>query len=171
MNATVEYQSFASALVKNTSTPSNTCVTEDEMHITYGEKTLSVAKWRCGLQKLLDEVTADLDALCLNNTFGLDLSAEVYDDWSNDHRGYSWTKNGKFLADKRSLLAAMLKEPGSKLAVLTEAGELEFNHVEVWDFLHKCDIINEKLALLTFFTVGQTSHVTEFVEHKYANST
>ena len=148
MNATVEYQSFASALVKNTSTPPNTRVTKDGMHITYGEKTLSVAKWRCGLQKLLDEVIALLDALCLNDTFGLDLSAEVYDDWGNDHRGYSWTKNGKFLAEKRSLLAAMLKEPGSKLAAF-----------------------NKKLTLLTFFTFGQTSHITEFVEHKYANST
>jgi len=58
-------------------------------------------------------------------------------------------------------LAALLKDKDSGLATLTEDGELKFNHIKVWDFLHKCDAVNEKLAMLTFFTVGQTSRITD----------
>ena len=65
----------------------------------------------------------------------------------------------------------MLKEPGMRLARLGEAGEFRFNVAEVWTFLQKCDAVNEKLALLSFFTAGQTPCVSEFVQHKYANST
>jgi len=68
-------------------------------------------------------------------------------------------------------LAALLKEQKSDLATLDGSGELRFKHCKVWEFIEKCDAVNEKLAMLTFFTAGQTSRVTEFVEHKYANST
>jgi hypothetical protein len=171
MNATADYQRFASSIAMNASTPPNTRVSEDGMHITYGDKTLSIAKWRNGLRRLADEVTKELDDLCLNNLFGLSIPDNVFDDWANEERGYSWTKNGKFTEDKRSLLAAMLKDPALRLASLNEAGEFKFVIAEVWDFLHKCDAVNEKLALLSFFTAGQTPRVSEFVQHKFANST
>ena len=171
MNTTKDYQRFASSVAMNTSTPPNTRVSEDGMHITYGDKTLSITKWRSGLRQLADEVTKELDDLCLNNHFGLSVPDNVFDDWSNEERGYSWTKNGQFTEDKRSLLAAMLKDPALRLAQLNEAGDFKFNIAEVWDFLHKCDSVNEKLALLSFFTAGQTPRVSEFVEHKFSNST
>ena len=171
MNATTDYQRFASSIAMNTSTPPNTRVSEDGMHITYSDKTLSIAKWRSGLRKLADEVTKELDDLCLNNLFGLSIPDNAFDDWANEERGYSWTKNGKFTEDKRSLLAAMLKNPASRLAKINEAGEFKFDIAQVWDFLHKCDSVNEKLALLSFFTAGQTPRVSEFVQHKFANST
>jgi len=171
MNATIGYQSFASSLAKNTQKPSNTRVSDDGMYITYADKTLSIVKWRIGLRKLADEVTEELDALCLHQTFGLDLDADVYDDWSNDHRGYSWTKNGKFIDDSRSLLAALLREQKSDLATIDEFGELRFKRSKVWEFINKCDVVNEKLSMLAFFTAGQTSRITEFVEHKFSNST
>jgi hypothetical protein len=171
MNATTDYQHFASSIAMNASTPPNTRVSDDGMHITYGDKTLSIAKWRSGLRRLADEVAKELDDLCMNNLFGLCIPDNVFDDWANEERGYSWTKNGKFTEDKRSLLAAMLKDPASRLARLNEAGEFNFNIAEVWDFLHKCDGVNEKLALLSFFTAGQTPRVSEFVQHKFTNST
>jgi hypothetical protein len=171
MNATNDYQRFASSIAMNASTPPNTRVSDDGMHITYGDKTLSIAKWRSGLRRLTDEVTKELDDLCLNNLFGLCVPDNVFDDWANEERGYSWTKNGKFTEDKRGLLAAMLKDPELGLAKLNEAGEFKFSIAEVWDFLHKCDSVNEKLALLSFFTAGQTPRVSEFIQHKYANST
>ena len=139
MNTTKDYQRFASSVAMNTSTPPNTRVSEDGMHITYGDKTLSITKWRSGLRQLADEVTKELDDLCLNNHFGLSVPDNVFDDWSNEERGYSWTKNGQFTEDKRSLLAAMLKDPALRLAQLNEAGDFKFNIAEVWDFLHKCD--------------------------------
>ena len=171
MNATKDYQRFASSIAMNASTPPNTRVSEDGMHITYGDKTLSIAKWRSGLRQLADEVTKELDDLCLNNLFGLSVPDNVFDDWANEDRGYSWTKNAQFTEDKRVLLAAMLKDPALRLAKLNEAGDLKFDIAAVWDFLHKCDSVNEKLALLSFFTAGQTPRVSEFVEHKFSNST
>ena len=171
MNATADYQRFASSIAMNAASPPNTRVSEDGMYITYGDKTLSIAKWRSGLRKLADEVTKELDDLCLENMFGLSVPDNVFDDWGNEERGYSWTKNGMFTEDKRSLLAVMLRKPGSRLAKRNKAGKFKFDIAEVWDFLHKCDAVNEKLALLSYFTAGQTPRVAEFVEHKFANST
>ena len=171
MNATSDYQRFASSIAMNASTPPNTRVSDDGMHITYGEKTLSIAKWRGGLRRLADEATKELDDLCMHNLFGLCIPDNVFDDWANEDRGYSWTKNGNFTEDRRSLLAAMLRDPTKQLAKLNDAGVFQFNIAEVWDFLHKCDSVNEKLALLSFFTAGQTPRVAEFVQHKFANST
>jgi hypothetical protein len=105
------------------------------------------------------------------NLFGLSIPDNLFDDWANEDRGYSWMKNGTFTEDKRSLLAAMLKDPAMRLAKLNEFGEFKFDIAEIWDFLHRCDAINEKLVLLSFFTAGQTPHVSEFVEHKFSNST
>jgi len=171
MNATRDYQRFASSIAMNASTPPNTRVSDDGMHITYGDKTLDIAKWRNGLRRLADEVTKELDDLCLHKLFGLSIPDNIFDDWGNKDRGYSWTKNGQFITDKRSLLAAMLKDPALRLAKVDEAGNFQFNIAEVWDSLRKCDSVNEKLALLSFFTAGQTPHVSEFVQHKFANST
>ena len=45
MNATTEYQSFASTLAHNTQRPPDTRISDDGMFITYAGKTLSIAKW------------------------------------------------------------------------------------------------------------------------------
>jgi hypothetical protein len=171
MNATIDYQRLATTVVMKTTTPPNTRVSEDEMYITYHDKTLSFVKWRMGLRKLADEAREELDDLCLNQTFGLHIPLDTFDDWKNDNRGYSWTKNQKFLEDKQSLLAVLLKRPELKLATVSTAGKFKFHIVQVWDFINKCDRVNRKLALLAFFTAGQTPHASKFVEHKYANST
>jgi hypothetical protein len=171
MNATADYQRFASSIAMNASSPPNTRVSDDCMQITYAETTLSIAKWRSGLRRLADEVTKELDDLCLNQDFGVSIPDNIFDDWANDDRGYSWTKNGKFTEDKRGLLAAMLRDPSMQLAKIDEAGKFKFNIASVWDFLQKCDAVNEKLSLLCFFTAGQTPRVAEFVQHKFSNST
>jgi len=62
--------------------------------------------------------------------------------------------NGEYLPDKQGLLAFMLQDP--EFAKVNEDGTLHFNHVKVWDFLHRCDKLNEKLAFLSFFTTGKT---------------
>ena len=171
MNATIDYQRFASSLAMNAASPPVTRVSECGMFITYGEHTLSIIKWREGLRKLSNEITQELDDLCLNQTFGLAVPNNIPDDWGNDERGYSWTKNGTFLPDKCVLLAAMLTKPELKLAHLNNAGQLNFDTAAIWRFIRKCNSVNEKLALLAFFTAGQTPRVSEFIEHKYANST
>ena len=127
-----------------------------------------MAKWTL---KLVDEVTKELDNLCLNNLFGLSVPDNVFDDWANEERVYSWMKNGQFTEDRQSLLAAMLKDLSLQLTMLNEAGVFNFDIAEVWDFLHKYNVINEKLVLLSFFTTEQTFHVSEFVEPKFSNST
>ena len=49
MNATADYQCFASSIAINASTPPNMHISDDGMHITYGDKTLSISKWQSGL--------------------------------------------------------------------------------------------------------------------------
>ncbi|KIM38957.1 hypothetical protein M413DRAFT_75527, partial [Hebeloma cylindrosporum] len=171
MNGTIDYQRFASSIAMNTSSPPATRVSSCGMFITYKDKTLDVSKWRSGLRKRADEVTKEIDDLCLHQTFDLHIPDDIFDDWGNDIRGYSWTKNNNLPAYKRCLLAAMLETPKLKLGRLNYAGEFKFDIASLWEFIHKCDSINEKLALLCFFTAGQTPRVSEFIEHKYANST
>ncbi len=92
------------------------------------------------------------------------------DDWSNESRGYSCFTQAKFFEDRLQLLKAMLLDPSSRLASI-QAGVLKFNAVKVWNFIHACDALNEKLALFIFFTAGASPRGTEFMEHKYSNST
>lgn len=166
MNATINYQRFASSIAMSTGSPPTTRVSACGMFIYYNEHKLGVAKWRNGTRKLADELSVLIDDLCFNKDFGLSVPNTVFDDWANDVRGYSWTKNGNFLMDNRSLLAVMLEKPELKLAKLDAAGQLNFDQASIWEFTNKCDVINEKLALLTFFTAGQTPRVSEFIEHK-----
>lgn len=171
MNATINYQRFASSIAMSTASPPATRVSPCGMFIYHRDLTLSVVKWRSGSRTLADELLVLMDDLCLHEDFGLSIPDTTYDDWGNDTRGYSWTKNGTFLTDNRSLLAAMLAKPELKLAKLDTQGQIKFDTASIWDFLNKCDVVNEKLALLAFFTAGQTPRVSEFIEHKYANST
>ena len=45
MNTTADYQRFTSSITMSASTPPNMWVSDDGMHITYGDKTLSISKW------------------------------------------------------------------------------------------------------------------------------
>lgn len=169
-NNCIDYQRFASALALNTTTAPTTRVSPDNDRITYLGKTFSIKAWRSGLIKLANEITQELDALCLNQQHLLAKSIQVEDNWSNESRGYSWINQGNFFEDKLQLLKTMLLDPSSKLASIQD-GQLKFNSVQVWNFIHTCDALNEKLALFTLFTAGATPRGTEFIEHKHANST
>ena len=171
MNATIDYQTIATNIAMNMSSPPVTCVSECGMFTEHGELTWSVLSWREGLRKLADEIHKAEDELTLGQDFGLNIPNDAGDNWANEERGYGWTERHAFLPDKRALLAAMLTKPELKLAKLDNAGRLTFDRTAVWAFLHKCDALSEKVALLAFFTAGQTPHVSEFIEHKYANST
>ena len=171
MNTTIDYQSLATTIAMNSSSPPLTRVSECGMFTYHKELTWSVLSWRTALRRLADEIYEEMDELTLHQDFGLDIPNNAGDDWANEKQGYSWTENHAFLPDKRILLAAMLAKRELKLAQINNAGQLIFNHSAIWAFLHKCDALSEKIALLAFFTAGQTPRVSEFIEHKYANST
>lgn len=170
-NACIDYQRFVSALAYNSTSPPTTRVTDDGMFITFGSNTLSIAKWRAGLQRLCSELTQELDRICDGQEFGLTIPEQSRDDWGNDVRGYGWTTTADFLQDKRSLLKHMLNDPSQHLAYIDPKGKLQISRPEAWGFLHKCDVIVEKLALFAFLTAGQPPRVTEFIDDKYTNST
>jgi hypothetical protein len=171
MNATIDYQSIATTIAMNMSSPPATRVSECGMFTEHRELIWSVLKWRAGLRKLANEIHKAEDELTFGQDFGLNIPNDAGDNWANEERGYSWTERHAFLPDKRLLLAAMLAKPELKLAKLDDAGQLTFDHAAVWAFLHKCDALSEKIALLAFFTAGQTPRVSEFIDHKHANST
>lgn len=169
-NNCMDYQRFASALALNTNTAPTTRVNPDNDRITYMGKTFSVRSWRDGLNKLANEITQDLAILCADQEHLMSKPIHVEDDWSNESRGYSWVNQATFFEDKLQLLKAMLLDSSSNLASI-QNGILNFNAVQIWNFIHACDALNEKLALFALFTAGATPRGTEFLEHKYANST
>jgi hypothetical protein len=170
-NACTDYQRFVSALAYNSNSTPTTRVSDDGMFITFGSSTLSIAKWREGLQQLSSEITEELDQLCDHQDFGLAIPEKSSDDWGNEMRGYGWTTTADYLPDRRALLKNMLKDPSQHLAYLDPHGQLQIGRPEAWGFLHKCDLIIEKLALFAFLTAGQPPRITEFIDDKYANST
>jgi hypothetical protein len=171
MNATIDYSRIATAIAMNTSSPPAMRVSECGMFNEYGELMWSVFHWRQGLRWLADRIHEKMGELTFHQDFGLNIPNNTGDDWANEDRGYSWTERHAFLPDKRLLLAAMLANPELKLAKIDDAGQLIFDHAAIWTFLHRCDALNEMIALLAFFTAGQTPRVSEFIDHKHANST
>ena len=169
-NSCLDYQRYASAIALNTNTAPTTRVSQDGMSITFHAHTLNIAQWRQGLAKLADEIEDELTILCRGQEKHLSIPDLIPDDWDNKVRGYGWTTNEKFLTDTNQLLRVMLEDKTLELATI-ENNVLKFNPVKVWEFLHKCDSVNEKLSLLAFMTPGQTPRVEEFLEAKYANST
>ena len=169
-NTCIDYQRYASALALNTNTPPTTRVSADGMKISFNQHTLDIARWRAGLQCLASELGAELASLCRGHETIVKRPTETHDDWTNEERGYGWTKADKYLDDPRTLLKTMLRDPLGNLGQ-EENGRLRLNAAEAWSFIHKCDTVNMKLALLAFLTAGQTPRVTEFMDHKYTNST
>ena len=169
-NTCIDYQRYASAIAKNTNTPPTTRVSPDGMKISYNQYTLNIASWRAGLQILASEIKAELEVLCMGQDSLLQIPKETHDNWTNEVRGDGWTTADKYLEDPRCLLKAMLNDPQGTLGH-EENGRLILNTAQAWSFIHKCDSLNEKLALLAFLTAGQTPRVAEFIDHKYANST
>ena len=169
-NTVADHQAIATsiALVPNQAPATRT--SEDGMHITHRETHLDIERWREGLMRLCDEVENEIDGLCGNQDFGLSIPDWVPDDWADRSQGYSWTKNGTFLDDERCLIKFLLDNPSSNLATVNGHGRLELNLVEVRDTLQQCDSINRKLALLTLFTAGQLSRITEFADYQLTNS-
>ncbi|KAF8956798.1 hypothetical protein BDZ97DRAFT_1925070 [Flammula alnicola] len=169
-NSCVDYQRYATALALNTNTPPTTRVTADGMFVTFKEHTLDIAKWRHGLHRLAAEIKSDLAELCMGQERHLQIPDIVPDDWTNEVRGYGWTKNARFLGEKRQLLKALLADPAVNLARI-EDSKFTFNATRCWDFSNRCDAVLEKILLFAFLTPGQTPRITEFMDHKFANST
>lgn len=169
-NTMVEHQSITTSIALVPNQAPTTRVSDDGMHITHRETHLDIEHWRHGYLQLCDEVEKEIDNLCGHQDFGLSIPDWVPDDWACRSQGYSWTKNGTFLKDKRCLIKFLLDDRSSKLGVVNNHGRLELNMIAVRDILQKCDSINRKLALLTLGTAGQLSRITEFVDQQLTNS-
>ncbi len=169
-NTMVEHQSITTSIALVPNQAPTTRVSDDGMHITHRETHLDIEHWRHGYLQLCDEVEKEIDNLCGHQDFGLSIPNWVPDDWACRSQGYSWTKNGTFLKDKRCLIKFLLNDPSLKLGVVNNHGRLELNMIAVRDILQKCDSINRKLGLLTLGTAGQLSRITEFIDQQLTNS-
>lgn len=169
-NTAVAHQAITSSIALVPNQAPTTRVSEDGMHITHRTTHLYIERWREGHLRLCDEVEKEIEQICHSQDFGLSIPDWVPDDWADRSQGYTWTKNGTFLDDDRCLIRFLLRDQSSNLAVVNNAGRLEFNMVAVQDILKKCDSVNRKLALLTLCTAGQLSRITEFVDHQLTNS-
>jgi hypothetical protein len=170
-----DYQSVASGLVRSgPGSPPTTIVSDDKKSIDYKGHGLSIPVWQTALQDLGRALQEALDSFCYNRDFGLHIPDVVPDDWTETARGYGWVHNADFLEDPDALLKTLMVDPKLQLAFLRRTADgdvLEFNHGALWQIMDKCAKINRLLALLAFFTPGQTPRITEFGAHKHTNST
>ena len=143
------------------------------MSISYKDKTLHIPTWRAALAKLSSDVKKELDELCYGDELGLAIPTVIPDDWSDETRGYSWTKNdpNRFgLQHSRTLWCRMLKDRNLKPVQIVN-GRLQLNHASMKAILARCDQLCEKLFLLVFLTPGPPPRVSEIADYKHANST
>jgi hypothetical protein len=137
------------------------------MYITYRECTLSIRAWREGIGRLIQETTAEVEALLLNKEFDLSLDRFLPDDWNHLERGYSWMDNTEY-ANNDLLLEAYLEE--GKLVTYGPDGEPMVVASYAWALLDKIQQVTRHLALLCFLMPGGVPRETEFHQHKIRNS-
>lgn len=169
-NSCMDYQRFASALALNTNRPPSIIVSADETTITYNGKLFSISHWRNGLATLANEITLHLAKLSMDQESHIQQLTKIIDDWRNEDRGYGWSQQTNFLEDPLQLMKKMLSEESCDIATF-QNGKLNFNIPRLWDFIHNCDLLLEKLAIFSLFTAGATPRVREFLDHKFTNST
>lgn len=168
-NKTLDFQRVASALAANTNSPPTTRVSTDGMYISYRKHTLGISKWRNGLSRLASEIEHDLQALCQDTGKLLTIPDIVPDDWACETRGYSWTKNYKFLEDPYCLMQRLICNPCSPIGSV-ENGDFIFDSSRAWRFMNETTLLEEKLCIFAFLTVGQPARLSKFTDHKFANS-
>lgn len=165
-----EYQRLASSIVLNSDAPPDTLVSDDGMSITHGLHTLHIAELRSGIEKMGQELESELNSLTYGLSASLELPDSIPDDWRDNGRGVSWTKNHEFMTDELCVLGKMLQDPSLRLSVVEE-GRLKMDSAGMWGALAKFEQFEKKLAVYTFLTAGQPPRGTEFMDHKFANST
>ncbi|PPR07569.1 hypothetical protein CVT24_008784 [Panaeolus cyanescens] len=169
-NAVISYQRVASQLAYASTLPPTTVVSEDGYTVTYCGKLFNVHSWRAGLSKLYTNTSTLINELLRHQTYGLSIPEHVEDDWTSTLRGYSWVNNHPFVQTSRPLLRAMLSDPNCQLAKFDAEGHLVWNHGLVISLLNTITTVVKNLALLTLYTSGQPARISEFIDHKFANS-
>jgi hypothetical protein len=168
-NTVIDYQRYVSSLAFASTSAPHTRVSSDGMAISYKEHTLHIASWRSGIQRLFQEVEAEIEELC--GDLKTDVPTDVPDDWTDTQRGYTWLDNGKYTSGERLLIKKLMADPDLDLCKVGRNNELIFNIAAVQIVMKRAHSINKKLALLSFITNGQDPRMSEFCDHKHRNST
>ena len=142
------------------------------MAVSYQGKTLHIPQWRIELQTLCNGLEEDLGKLCgTGEDMSIQIPADAMDNWTDPTRGYSWLKNGSFLAQERPLMKKLLHDEDLRLGAVGRDEQLIIHKGVALSVLRQTAAINRKLSLLSFLTPGQTPRMAEFADHKHANST
>ena len=170
-----EYQRFVSTLAINSESPPTTRISADGRFITFHDSTLDIENFRSGLKALLLEAIKEIDILCCGLDSELVIPSAVPDDWRNDKRGYSWVSHVQQLQTSitaTSLVQKIFENPSNQVLSLNKSGKKAItNPAAIMRYMKSCKSINQKLALLCYFLPGPSQRISQFIEHKYANST
>ena len=171
-NTVIDYQRFESSLVFAANFAPTTQVSDDGMAVSYQGKTLHIPQWHIKLQTLCNGLEEDLAKLCgTGEDMSIQIPADALDNWTDSTRGYSWLKNGPFVAQERSLTKKLLHDKDLRLGAVGRDDQLIIHKGVALSILRQTASINRKLSLLSFLTPGQTLWMAEFADHKHANST
>ncbi|KAF8168388.1 hypothetical protein B0H34DRAFT_670564 [Crassisporium funariophilum] len=142
------YQSLASSLAMNKNAPPTTR--------------------SAALKQLGKEIIADISTICRGQNFGLTIPDKVEDDWTNEEKGYSWMSDAKFIKDKRCLLKSLMDE---RELFQSKNGRMQPNMLAICTLMRDLDKLMLNVCLFSIMTTGEIPRVTEWLDHKFANST
>jgi hypothetical protein len=89
-NTIIEYQRFASSIMKTTGSPPTTTLSRDALIVTYKDKTMVLENWITGMRRMYDDAQLILIDLCGGEECVIDFPDTLIDDMSNTTYGYSW---------------------------------------------------------------------------------
>lgn len=171
------YQKIASTVSYDTPRLAATSTSPDGMSFRYHEDVLHIPTFRSAIASLLQTAAASLETICEGET--VKMPQFIPDDWTNEDRGYSWTKrDSENFGQQGSTPVLVIKavECVQKPIVVRKtdasgAETLEFDDERMREILEECAHINTMLFLLAFFTSGQPPRASEVAHYKFANST
>jgi hypothetical protein len=78
------------------------------------------------------------------------------DDRADKTYGVGWAGKDQFLDNPQCAFRALINDPCSRFATVSALGGVVLNLTAMSDMLDRCNKLGLKIALLCFFTPGQT---------------
>ncbi|KAF8970785.1 hypothetical protein BDZ97DRAFT_1914276 [Flammula alnicola] len=170
-NFCAAYQALASSIAHNSGSAPSTRVSTDGKLITYREVRFEMEPFRVALKAVHQEILDLLRSICSGvDLDGLMPQEPVADDWAECKAGYSWVNNVS-LQNKNVILEALFCDLDRQLVHPSRDGKTCTLNIEALTKLaSECALLNRKLSMFTFFTIGQPCRLAEFLEGKLSNS-
>ncbi|KAJ6553802.1 hypothetical protein DFH09DRAFT_1495365 [Mycena vulgaris] len=169
-NTVIEMQRAISSLAYLSVLPPAMRVSEDMNVFSYDDVTLHFPSYREGIRAGLEEARRRLDRLLFGMDIPLLAVENPEDDWTNEQRGYGFTRNRALVAGNRPYLRGIMDGTAVNIGKLDADGSFMFNMAGVNTVLElDTNFLEWFMPLL--FAGSSSSRGAEFADHKHCNGT